>query len=191
MITKPTPEQLNAIDLSQLETFLAPQRINEGFFSRPAGVEHYRLLAWISGLFNNVTITEIGTLDGMGLTALCHNPTNKVVSWDIKDCAWKGSVPPNGERKIVYEGYFDEVLKSPIIFYDGAHEGKDEEEFIGMLVASGWKGVLVLDDIHLNKEMEKLWADCLGDYFNFPGTFKKEDWTDIGHACGTGIIFFE
>lgn len=185
MLNKPTTEVLNSIDISNLEQFLAPQRVNEGFFSRPAGVEHYRLLAWLSEQFQDTTITEIGTLDGMGLTALCHNPSNKVVSWDIKDCTWKGTVPPNGERKIVYDGYIDEVMKSPVIFYDGAHEGKDEREFLFEIIKRNWKGVIFWDDIHLNKEMEEFWQNCIN------AGYELEDWTDIGHACGTGVIYFK
>lgn len=193
-MNKPTLETLQEIDLSPLEHYLAPQRISEGFFTRPAGVEHYRLLAWISMQFSGVTITEIGTLDGMGLTALCYNPENKVVSWDIKDCSWKGQVPPNGQRKIVYDTYMDEVMQSSVIFYDGAHEGKDEQVFLQFLIEAGWKGIIFWDDIHLNKEMEEFWGGVLlaskmpqlKEY-----TMEAQDWTDIGHACGTGVTILK
>ncbi len=188
-MTKPTIETLNQIDLSHLEHYLAPQRVSEGFFVRPAGMEHYRLLAWLSTQFSNTTITEIGTLDGMGLTALCYNPSNKVVSWDIKDCSWKGKVPPNGERKMVYDGYMDEVMQTPVIFYDGAHEGKDEIEFLDQLIVSNWKGIIFWDDIHLNKYMQSFWQYAL--FTCNKNSFQIEDWTDIGHACGTGMIILK
>jgi hypothetical protein len=179
---KPTKTELNKIDLSHLEPLLAKQRQDDGYFQRPAGVEHYKLLAWISQQIDGGLITEIGTLDGMGLVALSYNPKNKVVSWDIKDCDWKGQVPENGKRKIVYNGFFDEVVKSDIIFYDGAHDGIQEAQFLTELQNRNWKGYIFFDDIHFNIEMEEFWKAV---------TLPKKDWTDIGHHCGTGLIILK
>lgn len=179
MITKPTIEEVNAIDLSPWYDLITTN--NENYLAQPAGVEHYKLLGWLSNQFDDTTIVEIGTLSGFGTIALSMNQSNKVITFDIRDYQWKNKVPENAERKIVYDGYMDEVMLSPIVFYDAAHEGKEEQEFLDYLIEHNWKGVLVLDDIHLNKEMEKFWSDI---------TLPKEDWTDLGHACGTGIVFF-
>ena len=196
MIQKPTLEQLESIDLSGLEPLLSEGRRNEGIFMRPAGIEHYKLLAWLSTQYSGKTLIEVGTLDGMGTIALSYNSDNRVVSYDIKECSWKCQVPPNAELRIVDENFYDEIMKSDFVFYDGAHEGKDEEVFLDELLKRDWHGVIVWDDIHLNKEMERFWDRCL------KAGLQCEDWTDLGHGgksrgtrhspsrvAGTGIMF--
>lgn len=181
-MNKPTKEEISKIDLSSLYPLITNNEKN--YLVEGAGVEHYKLLGWISQQVNKSTIIEIGTLSGIGLIALSLNPTNQVVSYDIRDYKWKNIVPKNGVRRIVSSDYMDFVVKSPIIFYDAAHEGKEEKEFFDELVKRNWKGVLFLDDIHLNKEMEQFWK-----YVQASG-LKFEDWTDIGHAVGTGVVWF-
>ena len=39
-----------------------------------------------------------------------------------------------------------------------------------------------MDDIVLFPELAKLWSEI---------PERKEDWTDIGHHSGTGIVYFE
>jgi hypothetical protein len=63
-----------------------------------------------------------------------------------------------------------------------------EREFFARLVQSGYRGILVLDDIHLNPEMKKWWQELQGgqqihNYHCF-------DVTAIGHSTGTGLVDF-
>lgn len=180
MITRPTIDEVQAIDLSPLYDLAVDNPDNRRLLRGRAGVEHYKLLAWFSMLYDGILITEIGTLGGLGLIALSYNSKNHVISFDIRGHDWGNTTPVNAEKKIVYDGYMDEVVKSTIIFYDAAHEGKEEQEFLDELIKRGWKGILVLDDIRLNKEMAKFWANI---------KLPKEDWTDIGHSVGTGVVF--
>jgi hypothetical protein len=50
------------------------------------------------------------------------------------------------------------------------------------LVSIGYTGYLLLDDIHLNFEMERFWGSI---------TKEKYDITNIGHLTGTGVVYFK
>jgi hypothetical protein len=45
----------------------------------------------------------------------------------------------------------------------------------------GYKGYLLLDDVFLNKEMVEFWNLIELD---------KQDLTNLGHATGTGVVYF-
>jgi hypothetical protein len=180
-LQKPTKETIEAIDLSAQHQLTVSGRSVE-FLNGEPGKEHYKLLAWISTQFKSSKITEVGTLDGCGALALSYNDNNQVTTWDIRfydDCA---KFPTNVQRNIVTMNYLTEVAKSKVIFYDTMHDGIMEFQFIAALIAFKWKGVLILDDIYLYECMTTMWNDI---------PLRKEDWTDIGHHSGTGIVFFD
>jgi hypothetical protein len=189
-LIKPTLEDVNNTDLSPLFTLFKffPEVTNgdKNYLDQPAGIEHYKLLGWISNQFNDSIISEIGTCDGMGLLALSLNKNNTVISYDIMDYDRKHDVPVNGKRVICDKvfNFFDDVVKSEVIFYDGGHRGPEEIFFVKQLINLNYKGVIIFDDINLCSEMRHFWNEVknLGLY--------TEDWTDIGHYEGTGIIFF-
>lgn len=188
-IKKPTLEEVNSVDLSPMYSLFKffPEVTNGdiNYLERPAGVEHYRLLGWLSNQIDNSIISEVGTCDGMGLLALCLNQSNKVLSYDIQDYTMKHLTPSNGTRVICDKNfnYYNDVVKSSIIFYDANHNGNDEYNFFLELKKLNWQGVLVYDDIYFNDAMKSFWEKI---------DIRKEDWTDIGHlSCGTGVIFFD
>ena len=171
-------EKINYDDVYRLHTTVEQSVMMSG----RAGIEHYRLLAWIGYQMSGKIISEIGTMHGCGLAALALNPLNEVYSYDIAEYGNTVKCTQNAHRMIVGDGYMDNVIKSDIIHYDAAHEGKEEQEFYDELIRRNWKGVLFLDDIYLNKPMNDFWEGI---------THRKEDWTDLGHDCGTGVVFFE
>ncbi len=175
---KPTTNQLLKIDLTKEHGYTRNGRSVE-FFNAEPGKEHYRLLAWLSLQFSGVTICEVGTLDGCGTLALSHNPENRVVSFDVRFYDDRAEMPDNAELKLVYDGFMDEVAKCPLIFYDTMHDGVLEREFVEELRKRDYKGLVVFDDIYLNEPMKQFWYTLSG---------KKEDWTDIGHWSGTGVL---
>merc|ERR1712238_139323 len=63
-----------------------------------------------------------------------------------------------------------------------------EREFFQRMIDVGFKGILVLDDIYVNSEMEKWWEEVV-DNAN-KGGYKTYDITKIGHSSGTGIVDF-
>ncbi len=188
---KPTIEEIMAMDISSLYPYAKDNDDNRRLLRGEAGVEHYKLLAWLSTQFVGATITEIGTLGGLGTIALSFNKSNKVTSYDIRGYSWGNDTPPNAEKRIVYDGYMDEVVKSSLIFYDAAHEGEEERKFLKDLMERNWKGVIVWDDIHLNKEMRGFWAQMQLQVSEVYESITAEDWSDLGHATGTGIMILQ
>ena len=80
------------------------------------------------------------------------------------------------------------IIKSDLIFLDAAHDGKMEQEIYDFLCRNDYKGILLLDDISLNKEMALFWRGI---------DKKKYDITEIGHGkdddfnrSGTGLVDF-
>jgi hypothetical protein len=182
---KPTLDEIKAIDLSGLYKYAKDNDDNRRLLRGEAGIEHYKLLAWFSNQFNNVVLMEVGTLGGLGTIALSYNQNNIVRSFDIKNYKWGNETPHNAQKNLVYVDFVKDVTPdAPFIFYDTSHNGEDEKWFFKELVKNKWKGVLVLDDIYLNQEMKDFW-----DWI--PKKYEKEDWTDLGHATGTGIVYFK
>lgn len=180
---KPTAEELNKIDLSEKIKMLNGHPDGR-YFGLQAGREHYRLLHWFG--FQHKTIFEFGTFRALSALAL-SSPVNAVYTYDVEEhepAVWLYRLP--SIKKYIYEGDLNNVLIDfdlpSLIFLDTVHDGIFEKQIIEHLIALKWKGILVADDIHWNNQMEHWWAGI---------EQRKEDWTDIGHWSGTGIIYFE
>lgn len=178
-----TNEELDNIDL-----FPYSQRINsleyQQYFMSKSGQEHYRLLAHISQNNNLIDILDIGTLKGCSALAFSVNQTNKVRSFNVGNELDLNILPENAEfiiDDIIKSEYKDIILGSKYIMLDTYHDGVFEEQFINYLVSINYKGYLLLDDIHLNFEMERFWGSI---------TKEKYDLTSIGHSTGTGVVYF-
>lgn len=177
-------EQLDNIDL-----FLKAQEINsleyQQYFISKSGQEHYRLLTYISQSENDLNILDVGTLKGCSALAFSTNETNKVFSFNISNELDLKNTPKNCEfivDNILNGNYIDVILNSKYIMLDTYHDGGFETEFYNYLISINYKGYLLLDDIHLNLEMEKFWNTI---------THEKYDITNIGHATGTGVVYFK
>jgi hypothetical protein len=74
------------------------------------------------------------------------------------------------------------LLEADLILLDTAHLGDWEQQVYLHLCTHGYKGLLVLDDIHANIQMELFWAGI---------SHRKYDLTSVGHAVsGTGLVDF-
>ena len=178
-----TNEELDNIDL-----FPYSQRINsleyQGYFMSKSGQEHYRLLAYISQNDNLIDILDIGTLKGCSALAFSVNQSNKIRSFNVGNEFDLNLIPENSEffiDDILKDEYKDIILGSKYIMLDTYHDGTFEKEFVDYLISIGYKGYLLLDDIHLNFEMERFWGSV---------TQEKYDITNIGHSTGTGVVYF-
>ena len=141
---------LDSIDLLEYETELAP--FVKKYFFLNSGVEHYRLLAHISTYYENETILDIGTFKGGSALALSFNNNNKVISIDIEDHLDSNIDRSNIEFKILnILDYPKLIQQSKLIMLDTAHDGLFEKEFYTYLIKSNWNGIMIADDIHLNK----------------------------------------
>ncbi len=179
-----TNEQLDNIDL-----FPYSQRINsleyQQYFMSKSGQEHYRLLAHISQNDDLVDILDVGTLKGCSALAFSVNSKNKVRSFNVGNEFDLNYTPLNAEfiiDNVLNGNYNSVILGSKYIMLDTYHDGTFEKEFYDHLVSINYKGYLLLDDIHLNFEMERFWGSI---------TKEKYDITNIGHSTGTGVVYFK
>lgn len=153
-----------------------------------AGDQHYRLLAYISSIIpDGSTIFEIGTRWGVSAAALSSNKNVKVVTCDIEDSILDKSPSIKEIENIEFvigDGFYliEKYKDAHIIFMDvDPHDGVQEVKMLKKLEEVNFRGILLLDDIHLNKEMNNFWNSIKQD---------KYDLTSLGHYSGTGIVFF-
>jgi hypothetical protein len=158
---------------------------SSGSFSYPGWNSDYPLYAYLSTFFNNDIILEIGTCFGGSAVMMSHNSSNKIITYDITNIREK-ITRENIEFRV---GNFmdDNIDYDNINFITidvDPHDGVQETEMIKFL-EKNWKGgLLLLDDIRLNTEMNNFWNSI--DENNH----EKFDISDIGHVSGTGLINF-
>lgn len=171
---------LDSISLLDLATHIQDYEARTFFLGAP-GKEHYKLLAYFSTTFNKQILFDIGTYKGCSALALAYNNSNQVKSFDIVNVNKIKNKPEN------IEWYFDnfltyninEILTSPFIMLDIDHTGKTEKIILDFLIDNKWHGLLLLDDIYLNSEMQQFWSDI---------TLPKYDLSHMGHFSGTGLV---
>lgn len=86
---------------------------------------------------------------------------------------------------------WETIRHAPLIFIDTYHKPYSkpfEREFIKYLVDIRYTGVVLLDDIYLNYEMQKIF-DELVCVTHAP--YNAYDLTVVGHSSGTGLLDFE
>src|SRR6267142_4800598 len=147
---KLTLQGLASVDLETMRPFV---RDSEWFYAG-AGVEGHRLLAYLSTMFENRTLFDIGTHYGDSAHALAYNAANRVLSLDVVD-----KVPAHRRRRgnIAYhlvdlfdsatrEAWKSRLLDSALIFVDvDPHDGVRERELVAWLCRNEYRGVVVLD----------------------------------------------
>lgn len=183
---------VNNLDLDQLDTRYINQYSNvlmnynlqhdPYYFHLKSGKEHYRLLAYVSTLYNNQVIFDVGTNKCMSALALSYNKSNKIKTYDIIKLLPENPSVDNIEYILGDSTKDSDLMNCPLIFLDVDHDGTYENIFYEHLKNINWKGILILDDIHLNDEMKNFWNRI---------EEKKYDITNIGHWSGTGLVVFE
>lgn len=155
----------------------------KSYYNEVSSKEHYRLLTYITNSYNGINIIDIGTLKGCSALALSTNKLNNVYSFNVSDQLELNEKPKNIEFIIdnIINGNYDElILKSPVILLDTYHDGTFEKQFLDYISNINYKGTIILDDIHLNKEMGYFWNQINLD---------KDDITHLGHSTGTGVVY--
>lgn len=175
-----TNDHLNNIDMSRLET--VHPCFGSEYISSPSGREHYRLLVYISSLFSNKLIFDVGTHACKSAIALSSNPLNRVKSYDVVQLEPINPKIDNVEYFIGNAIADPELCKSSVIFLDVCHDGIYEDILYNYLCSADWKGLLLLDDINLNGPMKSFWNKIKE---------RKYDITRLGHWSGTGVVVFE
>jgi predicted O-methyltransferase YrrM len=193
-IIEVTNQELDAIDLSEYRLRREQTNVPEHWFLLESGKEHYRLLCYISSLFSGKTFIDIGTWVGDSALALANNKENNVISFDIvRQPKNTQGIHINIDELIKDENIKfllgdatkynkEEILNSPFIMLDTAHDGIFENEFYNFLHEINYKGFFFLDDIHLNEPMKQFWNNITKD---------KYDLTKVGHWSGSGLVHFK
>ena len=214
-MTYPTIDELNAINLSHLQPFVDAR--DEVEFMKPAGQQHYRLLAWFSTKYNGANIFDIGTWHGSSAIALSYSSNNVVYSYDIAAQRSNTKTPFNVAFQIQDLLELERYAKTDL----GDMSSIDKERYFPDMRTYRYLqySPLVLIDVH-NVEtgnhdgvLEQQFYDLLvlvgfrgvaifDDIHLTPETRKfwdgvtleKMDVTHLGHGAwnaGTGIIFFD
>jgi len=148
--------------------------------------EQYRLLVYLTNYFNNVKILDVGTCQGHSCLSLSQNNTNKIVSYDIEKNRQQYDLSKleNVTFNIldINKETDNNINSAEFILLDiDPHDGKQERIFFDTLKKIGYKGFVILDDIHISPQMELFWYNIKEEKF---------DLTDIGHVSGTGLVNF-
>jgi FkbM family methyltransferase len=164
----------------------------DDFYKNP-GNEHYKLLAYISTLFNNINIIEIGTHVGESAIALSYNENNTVYKFDIINKISEDKKSQNNINYIIDDimrndesrnKWKDIILSSAFIFLDvDPHNGIMEYDFYLFLKENNYNGFVICDNIWYFKEMRDNFWYKIEDKFKF-------DISNLGHWSGTGIFTF-
>ncbi len=173
-------DDVRNLDISELEN----QSINKNDWLS-AGQSEYRLYAYLSTFFNLSIILDVGTRTGGSALALSHNPTNKVISYDlVEQGATQAINKENIEFKI--QDFREDDLNwnhvSIIMIDVDPHDGIKEVEMMEFLEEQGWSGLILLDDIG------PAWPDV--EYMWESITEPKLDVSEVGHMSGTGLVNF-
>lgn len=177
-----TLENISKIDLLRFAKYIRNIEYQNYFFNVNLK-EHYRLIAYLSTLFKGSNIFDIGTGLGYSALALSYNNTNRVISYDVVS---RRELDHSDELSSIEYCLGDvlrdeRLLESPLIMLDVGHDGVFENKLYKFLKGNEYKGLLFLDDIHLNKSMIRFWNSI---------TETKEDLTDLGHRRGSGLVEF-
>jgi len=175
-------ENISKIDLDRFSRYVSNVEHRNYFFDVNFK-EHYRLIAYLSTLFDHSNIFDIGTNLGYSALALSYSPRNKIISYDIVE----GKDLNHAEELSNIEYLIGDVskdarlLRSPLIMLDTNHDGVFENKLYNYLKENNYKGLLFLDDIHLNQPMRDFWNSI---------SETKADVTDLGHWSGSGLVDF-
>lgn len=171
---------------------LSPHLEENKDFYRPCGREHYRLLAYLSKLFNNSSIIEIGTHHGKSAIALSYNSTNVIHTFDVT----KQYIPvvdtisnihyhsDNLFDRETFISWLPTISSSPFIFVDlESHNGEMELQLIKLFEEFKYMGFVVWNGIWSFKEMRNNFWYNIYDKIRY-------DLTLVGHLSGTGVTTF-
>tara|TARA_R110000772_G_scaffold145504_1_gene255456 strand:- start:14513 stop:15058 length:546 start_codon:yes stop_codon:yes gene_type:complete len=178
-LKKPTNKILDKIDMTSILENIPKSDTNLVYIDAPSGEEHYRLLAWLGSKVKG-DILELGTFRGHSALCLAKDGLS-VISFDIEDHLSITEKPENIFFEYAENGHHLINDSVDLVFIDTMHDGIYEAEVLNHLRSISWKGIVIMDDIVLFPELAKIWESI---------PEQKEDWTDIGHHSGTGIIYF-
>lgn len=179
---------IQTFNILHLKQYVTPNE--QTYFDQSPGTNVYQLLAYLSNIFNNITIFDIGTRYGSSAIALSYNINNFVISLDtdkhyINHC--KENIKLNNIqfecKNIIYDHNKYEILNAKLIYLDiDPHNGDEEKIMVDFLIQNNYTGIVICDDIGPSWPLLHNWWNTLN--------ISKYDLTEIGHYSGTGLIPF-
>ena len=146
------------------------------------GLVPYKLYAHLSKNFKRVA--DLGTYYGHSALACSLDSNTQVTTYDLYP---EHRAIKEKENITVVEGdlfdHIDDILEHDLIILDiDPHDGIQEARFTDILKQEKYKGVIVADDIYLQRDprMSAWWNNLICSY--------KKDITAYGHSQGTGIF---
>jgi len=157
-----------------------------GNYNKP-GISDYPFYAYYSTLVDNTTVLEIGTSQGGSAIMMTHNPSNKIISYDVVNFRSESFNPIDKDIEFRIGNFMDDEIdydQIDLITIDAAHNGTEEIEMVEHL-QQNWKGgLLFLDDINLS-QMRGFWEGIDRD------RHEVFDISDIAHGHhGSGLVNF-
>jgi predicted O-methyltransferase YrrM len=186
-----TKAEVDAIDLTHLAHFLQWNPTYQQYFVQEAGKEPFKLIAFLSKKIGGVAM-DMGTLFGSSALALSYNDSTQVMTLDTRKHIpdTQDVVTPLNRPNIRMlvascQAVLPHASSADFIVLDIDINLKTEIlKVINELLYYNFRGILVLDNIHVNQNMEYVWQ-------NIPATVKKIDVSTIGHHTGTGILVYD
>jgi len=174
-----------SVDLSALAEYVAFDVDAHRYFTQE---NTYKILAHLSKqLPKGSKVADLGTACGSSALAFASNPdvqvstidSRKLLPQNLKNAS---SLPNVSFIQGDIANYISIYADAKIIYLDvHPHDGIQESKIYNELIASEFKGILILDDIHAFEGLNSFWNTI---------SRKKIDATEYGHHSGTGIVVF-
>jgi hypothetical protein len=186
------------------------------FMAEPAGKEHYRLIHYLSKNYADCRhMSDIGTrYVASSLAVASGRDMVPIWTFDLPESRerfhafgekseeeWIANTQHSNANITFYnvdllkiaDDEFARFFSTWFVMLDTHHLPDTvpfEREFMSRLLRKelSFSGVLLLDDIHLNKEMRKWWKELQDDAPKY--NYRALDLTECGHFSGTGLLDF-
>jgi len=197
--------------LTNVKDFTSEAYVN--YLLAEPGKEHYPFLSYLSSTYGDCRhFTDIGTRVVASALALGSNLKSPVWTFDLPSIyerkgafrgrteeEWQSSAQTTGldikfHNLDLMKASNDELkqyLGTWFVMLDTFHQPDTvpfEREFFQRMIDIGFKGILALDDIHLNSEMKQWWKEVQDGAER--GGYHTYDISEIGHISGTGLVDF-
>lgn len=168
---------VEAVNLNDFRRFNVCHYFNDVFHSHP-GEEHYKLLSYISSLFADIRILDIGTSVGCSAMAFASNSENQVTTYDVTSESRSNIKMDNLLYKIgdVME---EDFTKYSVIFCDANKDGTFEQKLIDKLNELNWIGWVIFDGTVHYDHLRPILKTAKGEI---------HDVTFLGHWSGTALV---
>lgn len=185
----------------------------EQYVMAPAGKEHYALLNFLSQKFGDCRhVTDIGTRYVSSALAMASNLRTPIWTFDLPSskervAAFRGKTEDDWQKELQQVGAsvtfynvdlmkasdedFKKYLDTWFVMLDTHHRPYTvpfEREFFARVVNTGFKGVMLLDDVNEHDEMRRWWKEVQDGAS--AGGYRTYLFSSIGHWSGTGFVDF-